>query len=120
MKKKWYDLVLSGEKKEEYRLFKPHWATRVKKWLANNEDDRTFWTYDTFAYGTELHVAFKDKFLEGHRICFVNGYQHAAPRFIAHCNGCELRDSVSHPEWGEGEYSGRLHFVFHIGHIEEI
>ena len=25
LKKKWFDLILSGEKKEEYREIKPYW-----------------------------------------------------------------------------------------------
>jgi len=29
LKKKWYDMILSGEKKEEYREAKPYWLTRL-------------------------------------------------------------------------------------------
>ena len=28
IKKKWFDMILSGEKKEEYREIKPYWAKR--------------------------------------------------------------------------------------------
>ena len=28
LKKKWFDMILSGEKKEEYREIKPYWQTR--------------------------------------------------------------------------------------------
>lgn len=31
LKKKWFDMILSGEKKEEYREFKPYWINRFKK-----------------------------------------------------------------------------------------
>ena len=31
MKKHWFDMILSGEKKEEYRLMSPHWISRVEK-----------------------------------------------------------------------------------------
>ncbi len=31
LKKKWFDLILSGEKKEEYREIKPYWDTRFSK-----------------------------------------------------------------------------------------
>ncbi|MBN2640357.1 MAG: ASCH domain-containing protein [Victivallales bacterium] len=29
LKKKWFDMILSGEKKEEYRKFKPYWLKRL-------------------------------------------------------------------------------------------
>lgn len=31
IKKKWFDMILSGEKKEEYREMKPYWEKRFKK-----------------------------------------------------------------------------------------
>jgi len=30
LKKKWYDMIASGEKKEEYREPKPYWQTRLE------------------------------------------------------------------------------------------
>lgn len=32
LKGKWYDMIASGEKKEEYREFKQHWMTRIINW----------------------------------------------------------------------------------------
>jgi hypothetical protein len=29
LKKKWFDMIASGEKKEEYREIKPYWAKRL-------------------------------------------------------------------------------------------
>lgn len=31
LKKKWFDMILSGEKKEEYREIKPYWLKRLSK-----------------------------------------------------------------------------------------
>ena len=31
IKKKWFDMILSGEKKEEYREIKPYWTKRLLK-----------------------------------------------------------------------------------------
>lgn len=31
IKKKWFDMIKSGEKKEEYREIKPYWTNRLKK-----------------------------------------------------------------------------------------
>ncbi|MBO6031875.1 MAG: hypothetical protein J6Q22_10580 [Prevotella sp.] len=42
MKKKWFDMILSGKKKEEYREFKPYWNSRVDNWeIANREVHNT-------------------------------------------------------------------------------
>lgn len=30
LKKKWFDMIASGEKKEEYREIKPYWASRIE------------------------------------------------------------------------------------------
>ena len=29
LKKKWFDMIASGEKKEEYREIKPYWSSRL-------------------------------------------------------------------------------------------
>lgn len=31
LKKKWFDLIQSGEKKEEYREITPYWEKRIRK-----------------------------------------------------------------------------------------
>lgn len=38
LKKKWYAMIASGEKKEEYREAKPYWQKRISKWLASEKD----------------------------------------------------------------------------------
>ena len=37
IKKKWFDMLKSGEKKEEYREIKPYWATRFAPYLKENK-----------------------------------------------------------------------------------
>ena len=32
IKKKWFDMILSGEKKEEYREIKPYYQVRLNEW----------------------------------------------------------------------------------------
>ena len=34
IKKKWYDMILSGKKKEEYREIKPYYIVRFMKMLG--------------------------------------------------------------------------------------
>ena len=35
IKKKWFDMILLGEKKEEYREIKPYYTSRFKKYFKN-------------------------------------------------------------------------------------
>lgn len=116
MKKKWYDLVLSGEKKEEYRLFKPYWQTRIKKWLIYNSPNNLNACSKWPGFGNEFLVRLDDgeKSLP---IVFFNGYQKDARKFKAYCSRIEIRVTAFRPEWGESEYDGQPHFTLHIGHI---
>ena len=34
IKKKWLDMILSGEKGDEYREIKPYWTVRIMRWLG--------------------------------------------------------------------------------------
>ena len=46
LKKKWFDMILCGEKKEEYREYKPYWITR----LMNLGPEGVFMSYKNFDY----------------------------------------------------------------------
>ena len=39
LKKKWYDMILSGEKTEEYREIKKYWTVRLKDFLVKKSFD---------------------------------------------------------------------------------
>lgn len=108
MDKKWFDMILSGEKKEEYRLCNPHWIPRVENW--SHEDE---WRKNT----NQLSL-FRVPNIRM-QIRFFNGYQTDAPSFIMLCDRFESRSKSYHPEWGENEYDGKEHFVFHLGPIVE-
>ena len=107
MVKKWFDMVLSGEKKEEYRLCSPHWNVRVENWMTS---DKGCVSSGIFVRPTEQSLL---------EIKFVNGYQKESPWFTAMCERFETRSKSLHPEWGESEYDGENHFVFHVGPIVE-
>lgn len=42
LKRKWYDMILSREKKEEYRAMTDYWKTRMKNVRKNNIETITF------------------------------------------------------------------------------
>ncbi len=39
LKRKWYDMISSGEKTEEYREIKPYWTKRLKDFLVEKPFD---------------------------------------------------------------------------------
>lgn len=77
IKKLWFDMILSGEKLEEYRQIKTYYRTRFfnKGFLDSegNPTDRQEW------------------------ILFRNGYSKGSPSFEAFCG---LSIKTGNPEWG--------------------
>jgi hypothetical protein len=70
LKKKWFDMIASGEKKQEYREIKPYWITR----LANPE-------VPEFDY-----------------VLFTNGYRKDSPKLLVEC--VEIAIGNGKKEWG--------------------
>ena len=66
IKKKWFDMIKSGEKKEEYREIKPYWFTRFKNNLMIYEYD---WLGDCVEISKGRGT-----------VIFKNGYQKNAPK----------------------------------------
>jgi len=70
MKKKWYDMILSGKKKEEYREEKKYWGIRI----LNAINARSYTNQKDLMENFNI---FKVK--------FINGYGKSKPYFIAKC-----------------------------------
>ena len=82
IKKKWYDMILSGEKREEYRAYSPYWIKR----FCN--------------LGILQHIrgdVYKAKRYTHKIVKFRNGYSSYSPSFTA-----EIRLGIGcgKPEWG--------------------
>ena len=73
IQKKWYDMILSGEKKEEYREIKEYYETRFQNLFG---------------------AIRKDSIQE---IIFRNGYSKDSKAIKA---SCRLRIGKGRPEWG--------------------
>ena len=78
LKKKWYDLIDSGEKKEEYREDKPYWDVRLRHWLNK-------------AQSKNLAPV----------VAFSLGYRPATMFFRVPEYPVMFSDGAAHPEWGE-------------------
>lgn len=97
IKKKWFDMIASGEKKEEYREIKPYWDKRFRKVflfarLSEYSD------YPTLPYG-----------FDEHEVMFRNGYSKNSPSFIAKCT---LSIGKGREEWGAEPR--KEYYVIHI------
>lgn len=95
IKKKWFDMILSGEKKEEYREIKPYYKSRFAKIFEMHP-------YSYIPTGLDIH-----------EIIFRNGYRSDSPSLIA---SCRLDIKQGKPEWGAEE--GKEYYVLKICDIE--
>jgi hypothetical protein len=96
LKKKWFDMVASGEKKEEYRQDKPYWKARFVK--------EGYWHSQTC----------KDFDI----VRFKNGYGRNAPTIDVECLGIHLGDLCDvNPNWfgSFSEYEGMRIFIIKLG-----
>lgn len=91
IKKKWFDMILSGEKKEEYREIKPYWTIRFLREFGLNYQ------------GEVRHIVFR------------NGYSKNSPVML--CN-CKLNEKTGKQEWGAE--SGKEYYVLTILEILEV
>lgn len=100
IKKKWYDMILSGEKKEEYRAMTDYYHTRLFNLF-----------YDDFVAVSKGEKTVTDNLAN---IRFRNGYNANSPSFVA---TCRLRIGTGKPEWGAVD--GVEYFVLEIIEINK-
>ena len=102
IKKKWFDMILSGEKKEEYREIKPYYTSRFRSIF--------------FGHYSYLDELFLEGLKNGNRynfsICFCNGYSKTSSSFVANCI---LSFDTGKEEWGAEK--GKEYFVLTIHEI---
>lgn len=99
IKKKWFDMILSGEKKEEYREIKEYYETRFQNLFGAVtiypssifSDRREYVLLQGDAVPEEIR---KDSIQE---IIFRNGYSKDSKAIKARC---KLRTGKGRPEWG--------------------
>jgi len=99
IKKKWFDMILSGEKKEEYRDIKPFYDSRLSNALG----------YPTHI----IQTVFKKQKSEPFLVKFINGYSKNSPSFVVECR---LSIGTGKEEWGAEKDA--LYYILHIEKIE--
>lgn len=121
LKKQWFDMILSGEKKEEYREIKPYWLRRfldmsdVPAESPNDYKNTTENIMFDFQNGhnkSEVIKRYYCKLKQFDTIRFTNGYAKNAPTFDIECKGIRIGKGFS--EWG-GSYADV--FILSLGNI---
>lgn len=99
IKRKWFDMILSGEKLEEYREIKPYYTSRILKLMClpkSLEKDI-------------INLLSSHETIKEYDILFRNGYSLKSPCFIA---GCTMRVGFGLEKWGAEK--GNLYYIFRI------
>ena len=72
--KEWYELIVAGEKNEEYREIKPYWASR----LVNRDSESGMVGFDEF--GGYTAVIGEPEYKPFTHVLFINGYRKDSSR----------------------------------------
>jgi len=107
--KQWYDMIASGEKKEEYRIIKSHWISHmISKDFAFDCD-----TIEKIH--CHLLACPNGFFKHFDVVCFKNGYGKNAPTLYVECKGIKI--GTANLIWSDG--FERDVFVISLGEIIE-
>lgn len=89
-RKKWFDMILSGEKTEEYRELKRYYDSRFRNaaMLKNQEYPANVSEFRNLAATVDQNIG---------TVRFRNGYATDAPCFLT---DCKLTVGEGKPEWG--------------------
>lgn len=109
VKKKWFDMILSGEKKEEYRAIK---ASFCNKFLNDEYKKPAFHNYE----GVKIIVNNDNfPFKKYNTVTFLNGMKTKTPTIIIECKGISI--GTAKPEWSD-KWQGEV-FIIKLGEIIE-
>lgn len=110
LKKKWFDMIASGEKKEEYRCTKPYWWTRLVQcgeiYGPDPLDENGLQILPVEQWTMILSKNFDV-------VAFRNGYGKNAPVITLQFKGIEI--GKAKPEWSDN-WQGDV-FIIKLGEI---
>lgn len=119
LKKKWFDMILSGEKTEEYRDITPYWFERlvfehkkVFKYCTGYDWEDGFYNEEGVRYIIEQKQSMFG-FKPFDTITFSNGYSKNRPQFQIEFKGIEI--GRGNPEWGAEPWE--KYFVLKLGNL---
>lgn len=105
IKKKWFDMIASGEKTEEYREIKPYYDSRFMNAFG------FILVGGQMVYGDAAPGEIRKPWPVP--IVFRNGYSKESPEIICKCT---LHFGKGKPEWGTEP--GKIYYVLKIQEVE--
>jgi hypothetical protein len=120
IKKRWFDMILSGEKKEEYRDIKEYYETRFQN-LFGAITIHPLYPPDNFLDRSEYELLQGEAVPEEIRkegiqeIIFRNGYSKNSKEIKARCR---LRIGKGRPEWGAE--LNKQYYILEILNVEKM
>lgn len=120
IKKKWFDMILSGEKKEEYREIKEYYEIRFQN-LFGAITIHPLYPPDNFLDRSEYELLQGEAVPEEIRkegiqeIIFRNGYSKNSKEIKARCR---LRIGKGRPEWGAE--LNKQYYILEILNVEKM
>lgn len=109
LKKQWFDMIASGEKKEEYREIKPYWVSRL---VESFDPPRMNDEYNFLWKGMEWTMGEPEAY---DAVEFKNGYSKTSPTILIECKGIDT--GYPNMKWCD-EY--KPVFVIKLGNIISI
>lgn len=113
LKKKWFDMIASGEKKEEYREIKPYWTNRLTYHEFHPEISCVNSLKDCILYDSESKYKTGVFRKDYDVISFRNGYSKDAPTIEVECRG--ITYGTAKPEWSDN-WQGDV-FIIKLGEV---
>ena len=108
LKRRWFHMIASGEKKEEYREIKPYWIQRLTWHEFHKADSLTL-----------LHNLANKKAIrtDYDAILFKNGYSKDAPKMLVELKGIHYGYPAKQ-EWSDSKNQDWF-FCLELGEIKE-
>lgn len=110
LKKEWFDMILSGEKKEEYREIKNSMVSKFINWQKSGCTRDYF--RETIKSDLDLECCYS-LLKDFDTITFSNGMTPPVPRFEIEFKGIKI--GPGKPEWGAEKVKN--YFVLKLGEI---
>lgn len=107
LKKKWFDMILSGEKKEEYREIKPYWENRFVSSFSTYEVHGVKSTIWPKMYPVVNGLTVYDT------VTFKNGYAANSPEIVIELLKISIKTGFD--KWGAEP--NKQYFVLSLGDI---
>lgn len=119
LKKKWFDMILSGEKYEEYRDIKYYWMNRLLNYPWGIEGETGIFeemryhlrTLKGFSSESEMMKFHEIKFKQFDIVRFRNGYGKNAPEMDVEFKGISVGHGIE--QWG-GRIDAQGDYLFTI------